>query len=236
MINNQQGENQQTKNTSRIEKIRAATQEDHRLVEKTEFIQQLLQGRVSKTLYLVYLFSLREIYACLENHLKTLSARHPFATFDLEKLYRFDALHQDIDVLKSKLNVKEVASLQKHALELSQNYLKRLNRLEKQNPVHLLAHAYLRYMGDLSGGQILRKTLLKKYNGQLPVQFYCFDQIQKEDIHVYKSNFNNALSGIQLSNSQEQAFIGETQLGFRMTGELFDGLIQVLSKRFEILN
>lgn len=47
----------------------------------------------------------------------------------------------------------------------------------------LLAHAYVRYLGDLSGGQMIRKQLVKAYN--LPhtgegVRFYMFSNGEEE--------------------------------------------------------
>lgn len=46
-----------------------------------------------------------------------------------------------------------------------------------------LAHAYVRYLGDLSGGQMIRRQLVKAYN--LPqtgdgVRFYTFSNGEKE--------------------------------------------------------
>lgn len=42
-------------------------------------------------------------------------------------------------------------------------YLDRMTALGSEDPSRLLAHSYVRYMGDLSGGQIIRWKLQKAY-------------------------------------------------------------------------
>jgi heme oxygenase len=57
-----------------------------------------------------------------------------------------------------------VALVTCHAQPLEQ-YVHRLRELaDAPDPSPLLAHAYVRYFGDLSGGQILRRTLAKAYD------------------------------------------------------------------------
>merc|ERR1712136_376582 len=43
-------------------------------------------------------------------------------------------------------------------------YVDRLISIAKQDPVLLLAHAYTRYLGDLSGGQILARAAAKAFD------------------------------------------------------------------------
>jgi heme oxygenase len=58
-----------------------------------------------------------------------------------------------------------------------QEYVSRLGSLESQ-PSRLLAHAYVRYMGDLSGGQIIKYKLQKAYaleHEKRGLTFYDFE-------------------------------------------------------------
>jgi len=44
-----------------------------------------------------------------------------------------------------------------------QEYVQRLEECGKENPELLIAHAYTRYLGDLSGGQILKRLAQRNY-------------------------------------------------------------------------
>jgi len=43
-------------------------------------------------------------------------------------------------------------------------YISRLAYLIQEEPRRLLAHSYIRYMGDLSGGQIMKRNIRKAYD------------------------------------------------------------------------
>lgn len=62
-------------------------------------------------------------------------------------------------------------------------YVSRLNELtDSADPTPLLAHAYVRYLGDLSGGQTIRHTLAKAYSlderDGLGLSFYAFKELK----------------------------------------------------------
>jgi heme oxygenase (biliverdin-producing, ferredoxin) len=62
-------------------------------------------------------------------------------------------------------------------------YIARLQELsDSADPSLLLAHAYVRYLGDLSGGQVIRRRLAKAYNidvdGGEGVMFYNFRNLE----------------------------------------------------------
>ena len=52
------------------------------------------------------------------------------------------------------------------------DYVQRIEELSNSSdPSALLAHSYIRYLGDLSGGQIIRRRLAKAYNLDLAAGF-----------------------------------------------------------------
>ena len=64
------------------------------------------------------------------------------------------------------------------------NYISRIQHLsdDASDPAPLLAHSYVRYLGDLSGGQVIRRRVIKSYNlaedgDSRGTQFYEFKQL-----------------------------------------------------------
>ena len=73
-------------------------------------------------------------------------------------------------------------------------YQDRIKNISVTQPELLIGHHYTRYIGDLSGGQILRRIAKKAMNitGDQGLKFYDFDQIkdQKEFKLKYSSILN----------------------------------------------
>ncbi len=60
-------------------------------------------------------------------------------------------------------------------------YIERIQDLvNSEDPSPLLAHSYVRYLGDLSGGQNIRTTLSKAYglSAEDGLSFYVFKELQ----------------------------------------------------------
>lgn len=67
------------------------------------------------------------------------------------------------------------------------DYVRRLEELSNSNdPSALLAHSYVRYLGDLSGGQTLRHTLAKAYDldeaSGMGISFYSFKELRSSKV------------------------------------------------------
>lgn len=108
-------------------------------------------------------------------------------TYNPTLLARNPALSSDIAHL---LSTSE-SSWQQHPVALSvfhnlpkplTDYTARIHAISKSTtPSLLLAHAYVRYLGDLSGGQVIRHNIVKAYNLDtapgLGTQFYAFKKL-----------------------------------------------------------
>ncbi|KAG0262646.1 hypothetical protein BG011_009953 [Mortierella polycephala] len=81
-------------------------------------------------------------------------------------------------------------------------------------PELLIAHSYVRYMGDLSGGQIIAKRL-KSYN----VGFFTFDKI--EDYDLFKELFRKRLNQVQISDELKDKIVEEAIAAFHLNMEIF---------------
>ncbi len=86
------------------------------------------------------------------------------------------------------------------------------------NGERLIAHAYTRYLGDLSGGQILKRLLERSLGlGPDALSFYEFPAIA--DIAVFKSGLHAAIAAAT-SVVDVVAVVEEAAMAFRLNIEL----------------
>ena len=93
-----------------------------------------------------------------------------------------------------------------------------------------MAHAYTRYMGDLSGGQILKRIAENAMNlsdGE-GVAFYNFLKIQ--DDNKFKKMYKNQLNELPLTQSQISNIISEANIAFTLNMKIFQELNSNLIK------
>jgi heme oxygenase len=129
--------------------LKELTAEKHHNAERTAFAKLLLSGNINKEQYAQYLLQMLEVYSALEYHA---AVNGLFA--DLSGLPRVMAIYEDLEEL-------EVPQGQLTLLESTKKYIQYLNEIGS-NPEcsrKLLAHLYVRHMGDLYGGQMIAKRV-----------------------------------------------------------------------------
>ena len=94
---------------------------------------------------------------------------------------------------------------------------------DRTDPYLLVGHHYTRYLGDLSGGQILKGIAEKALD--LPkgegLNFYEFDI---EDKKAFKQKYRDALDNLPVDTQQINAIITEANYAFRLNMYMFDQL------------
>jgi heme oxygenase len=108
----------------------------------------------------------------------------------------------------------------------TRDYVKRIQDVSDNEPKSLVAHAYTRYMGDLSGGQILSKCARRALN--LPKsgeggQFYEFPAI-KEGGKVFKNEYRRMLDRLKITNEEQDMIVGEANVAFVLNMRIFEEL------------
>lgn len=102
-----------------------------------------------------------------------------------------------------------------------QAYIDAIERCSATKPELLIAHAYVRYLGDLSGGQILAKKL-QKYN-DLPegqgVAFYSFDEV--EDKNEFKDQYRIRLNQVEVDEETHKQIVHESCQAFIRNIDIF---------------
>lgn len=124
--------------------LRDLTKEKHHDAERTEFAKTLLGGNITKEQYACYLTQMMAVYAVLEHQ----AATHGLFD-DLHGLARCRAIFDDLNELTEGANYAILPS--------TRNYVEYLEQLDDANRV--MAHLYVRHMGDLFGGQMIAKRV-----------------------------------------------------------------------------
>lgn len=87
----------------------------------------------------------------------------------------------------------------------------------------LLAHHYVRYLGDLSGGQIIHRLVQRHYG--VPAEglsFYRFDGIEKPK--PYKDAYRARLDAVPLTRTEKDLVLDEAVVAFRLNQQVFADL------------
>ena len=201
--------------------LREQTREQHARAERAGVMGELLGRRIPRRTYCALLRNLLPIYAALESALATPAARPKLAPIAFPELRRADALENDLRVLRDGASAPELP-----LVTAARDYALRLPRIGMQRPTDLIAHAYLRYLGDLSGGQILRAIVADLF--ALPdrrgTRFYDFGS--PEEASDLARRFRAGLDAIELDAEQAACVIAEAKWGFEMHGRLFEELRQ----------
>jgi heme oxygenase len=128
--------------------LREYTNAKHREVEAHPFVQYLLSGTITKEHYGMYLQQMYFVYSNLEYY-----AAIAGLTWDLPDLRRAEYIEQDLGELymwNSTPKYKSTEKYRERFVEL--NY-------DVENRHKILAHVYVRHMGDLYGGKIIAKRV-----------------------------------------------------------------------------
>jgi len=159
---------------------RESTIEAHDHAATSSVAKALLSGELPVSYYVRYLMLLWHAYDAIEQALEKHSENPVIEpTYNPALLARAPAISADIAYFLNEADWKS-HELHHSVLEHAVPYRARIEEISNSSdPSPLLAHAYVRYLGDLSGGQSIRHTIAKAYNlpGDSGLQFYDFNQL-----------------------------------------------------------
>lgn len=124
--------------------LRALTQRMHETAETQPFAQELLSGTVSAKRYATYLFNQHPQY----NLLETFGMLHGLINVRIAP-----KIHEDYAELWEQFQPH-----QPPLLPVVKEYMDHLLTIQN-DPHKLMAHIYVRHMGDLSGGQMIARKV-----------------------------------------------------------------------------
>jgi len=200
-------------------RLRAQTRELHIAAEHRPFMQALLRSQLPQAPYCLLLRNLHPIYTTLESALQIHAAHPMVAPVFNRALLRADTLADDLATLHGECWEEALA-----VLPACKRYCARLRELQRNAPSLLSAHAYVRYLGDLSGGQILKRIVRTglALTSAAGTDFYDFGDATQCAALI--RSFRDGLEHIGPDAAQADAIVAEAQQAYRLHLELFDQL------------
>src|SRR6195952_4929581 len=142
--------------TSVVTALYLGTKTLHTEAERSGIIRDLLRGEASRDGYILLQRNLLPAYQALELGLERHRDTPALAALAAYRLDRAAPLEADLRALCGG----DFAGIA--LLPAGEAYARRIAEAAEGNGDRLIAHAYTRYLGDLSGGQILKRLLAKK--------------------------------------------------------------------------
>ena len=200
-------------------RLRVETRELHTLAERAGIMPALLRGQLDRRSYCALLRNLHPIYAALEAGLARHATHAVVGPVVFPALFRLAALADDLRVLHGPAWNDELP-LQLAAVA----YAQRLHDIATASPELLVAHAYVRSLGDLSGGQLLRGIVAKSLglDSDAGTSFYAFGP--PADVSRHLQAFRAALNALPTDPAGGEAIVAEARAAFERHAVLFEQL------------
>ena len=195
--------------------LRERTRGGHSASEGANFMDDLMTGKGSRDDYISLVAQHYFIYAALEAAAEKMKDDADAAAFITPQLTRLPALEADLLFLLGDDWRSIVAPL-----PTTTRYVERIETVAATWSGGFIAHHYTRYLGDLSGGQIIRTLMQRQFGFETNgVGFYLFDQIAKPK--EFKDVYRAQLDAVTWSEEERERVIDEVMVAYRFNTELF---------------
>lgn len=195
--------------------LRQATRGDHASAEHSPFMTALLGGLLSPEAYVDLLVQLHAVYRALEATGERFADDPVAGGFVDPALHRVPAIERDL-VHLAGAGWADQASVSDAAARYAAHVL------GCDDPATFVAHHYTRYLGDLSGGQVIGRIVRTAYGlDEGGASFYAFDGIG--DPKSYKEAYRARLDAAGLDAT---ALADEVTLAYGFNAAVFAALAQ----------
>ena len=194
-------------------RLRTATRPDHGDTEQTAYMTALLDGRLTRDQYAALIGQLHFVYDTLEDAADRMQGDEVASRFDLPVLRRRTALRADLAFYYGPDWTSRV-----RPNDATRRYCERLREVCFHWPAGFVAHHYTRYLGDLSGGQVIGARVARTYGltGDDGVRFYRFDDRPKR----LKDHYRDLLDAAPWDVAEQDRVIDEVRLAYRLNADL----------------
>ena len=198
--------------------LRLATRSQHEEAESTSFIARLMAGELDVAAYADLAAQHHTIYTALEEAEVFVRTDASGATVVFDELPRVAALEADLAVLVGPGWREQV-----RALPATLRYAERLREVAGTWVGGYVAHAYTRYLGDLSGGLAVKAILQRSYGvADEAVNFYTFPAIAKPKL--FKDEYRARLDALPFDAAERDRVAEEARVAFDLNTAVFGEL------------
>ncbi len=200
-------------------KLREGTKKAHTMAENVGFVKCFLKGVVEKNSYRKLVANLYFVYSAMEEEMER-HHQHPIVSkIYFPELNRKESLEQDLRYYFGANWRDQIAPS-----EAGEAYIQRIREVSANHPELLISHSYTRYLGDLSGGQILKGIAQRAMNlveGE-GTAFYEFKDISDEK--AFKVKYRQTLDEMPLDEAATDEIVEEANAAFGMNMKMFNEL------------
>ncbi|MHC3816313.1 heme oxygenase [Streptomyces sp. CB02488] len=197
--------------------IRTASHEQHVEAETSTFMSDLLGGRLGVDAYTRYTEQLWFVYRAMEDGAGALREDAVAGPFIQPELMRTAELERDLAHLRGADWREGLEPLPATAA-----YAERVAECARSWPAGYIAHHYTRYLGDLSGGQIIRDKAERTWGFERKgdgVRFYVFEGISNPA--SFKRGYRELLDAVDADDLEKQRIVDECKRAFALNTAVF---------------
>ena len=198
--------------------FRTRTADEHEAAEASPFMTALLAGDLSLAAYADLLVQLRPVYAALERGAEHL-ATSELAPLLAPGLARSTRLEQDLTALAD-----HGVATDHEVTDAAVAYAARITAIAEDWPAGYLAHHWTRYLGDLAGGQAIRRVLRTAYDLPADGGTAFFDFPDLPPAPHFRGAYRQAMDALPWSDREAAAAADEAANAFRHNRTVFAAL------------
>ena len=196
--------------------LRERTWSNHGDSEGADFMSDLMTGKGTREDYVALVAQHFFIYEALEAAADSFADDAVAASFITPQLTRLAAIEDDLEFLIGADWRGQISPL-----PATQRYVDRIAAIAAQRWAGgFVAHHYTRYLGDLSGGQAIRRLMQRQFGFETNgVGFYFFDEIASPK--EFKETYRDQLDAVEWDDAQRDRVIDEVVAAYKFNTELF---------------
>lgn len=204
------------------QEIRSGTRTDHSDSEAAAFMASIMRGTATRDDYAMLVAQHFFVYEALEAVAEKFADDPLFAPFHDRSLARMAGLEADLRLLFGEQWRETIQPTAGTAA-----YAARIREVGAERWVPgFIAHHYTRYLGDLSGGQMIAQRVAQQHgfvDGQ-GVEFYDFTALGS--IADFKERYRGALDelGRQLDDAERARTLDEVRAAYQFNTQIFADL------------